>query len=229
MFAAVAQNQHTHRRGFTLIELLVVMSVIAILAALLVPALALVQGQMRTAAARKMIGGIKMAMTMYKNRYKCYPPDKRAGLSMSSQCLVLYLSGPTLFYDATASPINYPWTHNLYDVAPGKGGEGRRELQRYYDFKAKYLKNFGDNAPALVDPWGNRFIYNATGDPNDTSGNYDRYGDAKHGGREYDLFSAGPDGVYGTPDDITSWEDKLRWGYSAAVQGAGFDLNDDTH
>ena len=39
MFATEARNRSSRRFGFTLIELLVVMSVIAILAALLVPVL----------------------------------------------------------------------------------------------------------------------------------------------------------------------------------------------
>lgn len=222
MFAAVARNQYTHRRGFTLIELLVVMSVIAILAALLVPVLAVVREQMRITAVSSTIKGITMAMTTYKSMYKRFPPDKHEDYSeteiTSSQCLVYYLSGPTIFY-AADTPAGYLWRHELYYDASGQPGEGRRNLHRHYDFKSKYLKDFGNHAPALVDPWGNRFIYNATGVGSD----YARYGDAKHGGKEYDLFSAGPDGRFGTRDDITNWEDKLAWGYD------DFNLNDGTH
>jgi len=220
MFAAVSRNQHKHRRGFTLIELLVVMSVIAILAALLVPVLALVREQMHISAVSSTIQGVSMAMTTYKSMYKRFPPDKHVNYTLtSSQCLVSYLSGPTIFYDEVASPIDYPWTHELYTDAPGKGGEGRKNLHRHYDFKSKYLKDFGDHAPALIDPVGKRFSYNATGE----GGYYERYGDAKHGGKEYDLFSAGPDGLYGTEDDIANWQDRLGWGYDS------FGLNDGTH
>ena len=51
----------------------------------------------------------------------------------------------------------------------------------------------------------------------------------RHLGKEYDLFSAGPDGVYGTDDDITSWQDRLSWGYKEEDHQSGFDLNDGTH
>jgi general secretion pathway protein G len=39
------------------------------------------------------------------------------------------------------------------------------------------------------DPWGNQYIYQCPG----------QYG-------EYDISSAGPDGMSGTADDITSWQ-----------------------
>lgn len=49
-----------------------------------------------------------------------------------------------------------------------------------------YLKNI-DHIP--LDPWGNAYIYKVPGS----------------NGREYDLYSAGPDGQPGTADDIQDW------------------------
>ncbi|HLI48076.1 MAG TPA: type II secretion system major pseudopilin GspG [Chthonomonas sp.] len=49
-----------------------------------------------------------------------------------------------------------------------------------------YLKNI-DHIP--LDPWGNPYIYKVPGS----------------NGREYDLYSAGPDGQPGTADDIQDW------------------------
>ncbi|CEK14838.1 type II secretion system major pseudopilin GspG [Chthonomonas calidirosea] len=49
-----------------------------------------------------------------------------------------------------------------------------------------YLKNI-DHIP--LDPWGNPYIYKVPGS----------------NGREYDLYSAGPDGQPGTSDDIQDW------------------------
>lgn len=223
MFATVARNRRTRRFGFTLIELLVVMSVIAILAALLVPVLGEVRKQMHIAAVGSMIKGITTAITTYKSVHMSYPPDKHPdypGL-VSSQCLIYYLSGPTIFYDVDYSPVDYPWKHDLYNVASNMPGKGRKNFQRYYDFKSKYLQDYGGHeAPALVDPWSRRLIYNATGT---ASAYYGRYGGAKHGGKEYDLFSAGPDGRFGTEDDVTNWQDKLGWGYDS------FNLNNGTH
>lgn len=49
-----------------------------------------------------------------------------------------------------------------------------------------YLKN---QSTIPKDPWGHDYIYKTPGD----------------GGRDYDIYSAGPDGQPGTPDDIQSW------------------------
>lgn len=49
-----------------------------------------------------------------------------------------------------------------------------------------YLKNI-DHIP--LDPWGHPYIYKVPGSD----------------GREYDLYSAGPDGQPGTSDDIQDW------------------------
>ena len=208
------------RRGFTLIELLVVMGVIALLMSILVPVLGVVREQVRVHRVEATIQGISTALSMYRDAQGRYPPDEHPQLSKSSQCLVYYLSGGSIFYSAD-SPIDYPWKHDLYNVASNMPGKGRKNFQRYYDFKSKYLQDYGGHeAPALVDPWSRRLIYNATGT---ASAYYGRYGGAKHGGKEYDLFSAGPDGRFGTEDDVTNWQDKLGWGYDS------FNLNNGTH
>ena len=53
-------------------------------------------------------------------------------------------------------------------------------------WKGPYLKKRG----ALSDPWGHVYVYEFP---------------SVHG-MDYDLSSWGPDGVGGTPDDITNWE-----------------------
>ena len=222
MFAVVAGNRRPRRRGFTLIELLVVMGVISLLVALLVPVLSRVREQVHINRVYATIHGVSMALETYKDTHRRYPPDQHPQLAKSSQCLIYYLSGGSIFYDPGTSPVDYPWTHDLYDTSGS--GAGRKDLTSYYPFNSKHLKNVGGNAPGLMDPWGHRLIYNSNPDPNDANaGDYNQYGSAKHGEKKYDIFSAGPDGRYGTEDDITSWSDQLGFGYGA------YNLNDGTH
>ena len=49
-----------------------------------------------------------------------------------------------------------------------------------------------DQAKRLNDPWGQRYSYQYPGQNNPQT---------------YDLASAGPDGQFGTDDDITNWDD----------------------
>jgi general secretion pathway protein G len=49
----------------------------------------------------------------------------------------------------------------------------------------------GRDGKILLDPWGHAFLYEYPG---------------KHGTNAYDLSSAGPDGKFGTEDDIANWQ-----------------------
>lgn len=218
MISVAANTRRVGRAGFTLIELLVVMGVIALLMALLVPTLGKIREQVNISRVTATIEGISMALEAYKDVHKRYPPDRHPQLGKSSQCLIYYLSGGSIFYDPTISPEDYPWTHGLYDTSGS--GAGRRDLMVYYSFNSKLLMNAGGDAPGLIDPWRHRLIYNSGSSSN---GTYNRYTAAKHGERKYDIFSTGPDGVYGTEDDIVNWRDRLEWGYDS------YGLNDGTH
>ena len=218
MISVAASTRRVGRAGFTLIELLVVMGVIALLLALLVPTLGKIREQVNVSRVVATIEGVSMALEAYKDVHKRYPPDRHPMLGKSSQCLVYYLSGGSIFYDPTTSPADYPWRHSLYDTSGN--GAGRRDLTVYYSFNTKLLKDAGGNAPGLIDPWQHRLIYNSGAGSN---GTYNQYAAAKHGERKYDIFAAGPDGVYGTEDDVVNWRDRLSWGYDT------YGLNDGTH
>ncbi len=53
-------------------------------------------------------------------------------------------------------------------------------------WNGNYLKN---QSSIPLDPWGHPYVYKSPGSD----------------GREYEVFSAGPDGQPGTPDDIQNW------------------------
>jgi prepilin-type N-terminal cleavage/methylation domain-containing protein len=67
------RTRQTRPRGFTLIELLTVIAIIAILAALLFPAMAAVQRNMREGACMSNMHSIIQGIQMYKDDYRIYP------------------------------------------------------------------------------------------------------------------------------------------------------------
>jgi len=76
-------TQQRTTRGFTLIELLVVISIIAILAGLLLPALARAKVAANVAKARTEISNLMNAITKYEADYGRYPVSTRASASIN--------------------------------------------------------------------------------------------------------------------------------------------------
>jgi len=70
--------------GFTLVELLVVIGIIAVLAALVTPAVMRAQASARNAAIKAEIDMLHMAIMTYKNEYGSFPPALDTTLSASS-------------------------------------------------------------------------------------------------------------------------------------------------
>ncbi|MBN8524674.1 MAG: type II secretion system protein [Planctomycetes bacterium] len=76
-----SRNYRRCRRGFTLVEILVVVSIIAVLVAILVPAIGVVRERVRAAKAMEQVAEIHMALQHYASedsRHR-YPPQSGPG------------------------------------------------------------------------------------------------------------------------------------------------------
>ena len=71
------------RSGFTLVELLVVITIIAVLAALITPAVFQARRSGQISAIKAEIDLLHMAMMHYKNEYGSFPPAADSVLSMT--------------------------------------------------------------------------------------------------------------------------------------------------
>ena len=97
---------------FTLVELLVVIGIIAILAALLMPAIGAARRNVREGAIKTELQNMDLAMTQYYQDWGRYPPDHLIGTdssATSAECLVYYLGTK---FRVNASGDEVPATRN---------------------------------------------------------------------------------------------------------------------
>ena len=120
-----------NRRAFTIVELLVVIGVIAILVALLFPAIKAQMESARTEEMRAQLEIFRAAIEMYQGQFADFPtsagPGDNAGIEVMLACLRSTEGGGPFILE--------------------------RKIRNWLD------DTDGDGRQELVDPWGNPWIY----------------------------------------------------------------------
>jgi prepilin-type N-terminal cleavage/methylation domain-containing protein/prepilin-type processing-associated H-X9-DG protein len=87
----------SRKRGFTLIELLVVVSIIALLIAILIPALSMARATAKRVTCGTNLKGIALAMHLYESENKRLPASQREYVIANGG--YLYVNSGNLYYD----------------------------------------------------------------------------------------------------------------------------------
>ncbi len=192
-----------HSRGFTLVELLVVVGILALLMAILLPAVNKLMGKAEVSRAKADVQRVANAWQSYYAEYQRWPVKNgllfgtwgwgQSGAEGSTGMPTVVQVMTNIMYPATS--VQEAGNRNMHPIVTNFNPKGIVFMA--YDSDAV------DAGGNLVDPWGNPyfFLFDVNGD-----------GRIQRGGSVVTavyasviVWSLGPDAVM-SGDDINSWE-----------------------
>lgn len=207
----------SHNSGFTLIELLTVILILSILVTVLIVNLRDAEGTARTSMAGQELAKIGAAVAAYSNDQSgSAPPSSftdgqemgNDGLNVGNEALVVALWSKKYEAGGLLNDVRDKLVNTDGDSSPKK----------LTDFETRELLE-------IADPWGNPIAYIERADYGQTNRRYKTIvpdtGEElesiavalknpktgqHYAAQSFQLISAGPDGRFGTEDDVTSFE-----------------------
>lgn len=175
------------RGGFTLIELLVTIGIIAILAAILLPAISAAMKKANVAKTQAAVRSIDTALKGYNLEYSKYPE--------------VVAGGDKVYQDANANAEIISVLRAINSGTLNANHKSNPRKISFLDVDEDSLQPAGSSF-AYVDPWDAPYIIviDANFDGEVTVPNY-----PSKINRGCAVYSKGPDGNAGTSDDIKSW------------------------
>jgi prepilin-type processing-associated H-X9-DG protein/prepilin-type N-terminal cleavage/methylation domain-containing protein len=141
----MSRFHHTRRSaGFTLVELLVVIGIIALLIAVLLPALSKARRQAQEAACASNLRQMGIALTMYLNEQKYFPGDitqtgKGVIVNVWAPRLRMYMKGNQGVFFCPSRDLDLQWTKVIETSAASPAAASNAEMGFGYEMRERML------------------------------------------------------------------------------------------
>ncbi len=146
------------RRAFTLLEMLVVISIIAALAALLVPVISIARKAARDAKCATLLGQVEAGLESYKNASGSYPEQQYSDMTQDPFCMAFGMTTKSSTPAAVVSITETTWRNvnrqlkvMLQTVDPGTFRDTPSNPNGALDLT--------DPGNYITDPYGNRALF----------------------------------------------------------------------